>query len=255
MSYSFDNFDEIVFTHRNQDYGAYFMRKKYFRYLLISLISVLSLFISLSMALLISHNLPEKILDSGEFYTEYLNNPIENIKKPDDELLPILKKLEKKAAFTVPQIVNFEEDVSENDLDSDNKTADTTIAGTSDNGSTHGVLDGGDDADEEIYTFVQEVPAFPGGETARKLFIQQNLVYPRLAIQNKIQGIVYVSFVVEKDGRISSSKVVQGIGAGCDEEAIRVVNMMPKWKPGKRQGHEVRVQIIMPLNFILQAKS
>lgn len=83
-------------------------------------------------------------------------------------------------------------------------------------------------------------------------FLRNNIKYPSLALQNKIQGKVYISFIIEKDGSISNVKVLQGIGAGCDEEALRVTRLMPKWKPGKTQGHEVRVVINMPVNFVLQ---
>ena len=73
-----------------------------------------------------------------------------------------------------------------------------------------------------------------------------------MARESGIQGVVYVTFVVEPDGSISNVRVIRGIGGGCDEEAIRVVKMMPKWIPGNQRGKPVRVQFNMPIKFTLQ---
>jgi len=89
---------------------------------------------------------------------------------------------------------------------------------------------------EEIFTFVEEYPEFPGGEKALYEYIKNNIRYPEVARTSGITGTVYVQFVVEKDGSISDVKVLRGIGGGCDEEAVRVVKSMPKWKPGKQRG-------------------
>lgn len=255
MSIFSDNFDDILFQNRNKIYGAYFFRKRYYRQFLISFVIIIGFFMTTAIITYLFINQPEAELKESPFYSEYLPQPSVDIVRPDEELLPELKKLEKKAAFTVPQIVDNQDDQTTTDLDADADKSDTTTAGTSTNGSSNGVLDGADVNDDAIYTYVQESPAFPGGEAALKSFIQRNIIYPKLAQQNKIQGRVYASFVVEKDGSLTSIKILQGIGAGCDDEALRVVRLMPKWKSGKRQGHAVRVQIILPMNFILQSKS
>jgi TonB family protein len=105
--------------------------------------------------------------------------------------------------------------------------------------------------DEEVFVFVEELPEFPGGSEARLKFLQENLNYPQQAKEKGIQGTVYVKFVVEKDGSISDAKIIRGIGAGCDEEVLRVVKLMPKWKPGKQRGKAVRVYFNMPVKFTL----
>ena len=104
---------------------------------------------------------------------------------------------------------------------------------------------------EEIFTFVEEYPEFPGGEKALYEYIKNNVNYSELAIKTNIEGTVYVEFVVEKDGSISDVKVLRGIGGGCDEEAVRVVKSMPKWKPGKQRGQPVRVYYTLPIDFKL----
>ena len=78
-----------------------------------------------------------------------------------------------------------------------------------------------------------------------------NIKYPEVARTSGITGTVYVQFVVEKDGSISDVKVVRGIGGGCDEEAVRVVKSMPRWKPGKQRGQPVRVYFTLPIEFKL----
>lgn len=107
------------------------------------------------------------------------------------------------------------------------------------------------EVEEEIFVFVEENPSYPGGEAARLEYLQKNIKYPVVARENGTQGTVYLTFVVEKDGRVTDVKVLRGIGSGCDEEAERVVKAMPKWTPGKQRGKSVRVQYNMPIKFTL----
>ena len=106
-------------------------------------------------------------------------------------------------------------------------------------------------ANGEIFTVVDEMPGYPGGEDARVSFLRQNIKYPEEARELGIQGTVYSSFVVEKDGSITDIQILRGIGGGCDEEVIRIIKAMPKWVPGKQRGAPVRVQFKMPLKFTL----
>ncbi|HPE35252.1 MAG TPA: energy transducer TonB [Bacteroidales bacterium] len=104
----------------------------------------------------------------------------------------------------------------------------------------------------EIFTVVESMPEFPGGDAARMKFLQENIKYPQLARESGIQGTVYVTFVVETDGKVTDVRVLRGIGGGCDEEAVRVIQSMPRWIPGKQRGKPVRVQFNMPIRFTLQ---
>ena len=106
-------------------------------------------------------------------------------------------------------------------------------------------------SNDSIYQIVDEMPQFPGGEAAMMKFVANNVKYPQEAKDKEIDGRVFVSFVVEKDGSVSNVKVMRGIGGGCDEEAVRVISAMPKWKPGIKDGKPVRVSYMMPLNFKL----
>ena len=103
-----------------------------------------------------------------------------------------------------------------------------------------------------VYQIVDEMPQYPGGEAAMMDYVAQNVVYPKEAQEKGISGRVFVGFIVEKDGSVSEVKVLRGIGGGCDEEAVRVIKAMPKWKPGKMKGKPVRVSYMMPIIFKLQ---
>ncbi len=104
---------------------------------------------------------------------------------------------------------------------------------------------------EKVYTSVQHVPLFPGGMEAFYNFLGKNIVYPKTARDKNTQGKVIVTYIVEKDGRLSDVKVVRGIGDGCDEEAVRVIKLSSPWKPGTQNGHTVRVAYAVPINFSL----
>ena len=106
--------------------------------------------------------------------------------------------------------------------------------------------------EQEIFQIVEEMPSYPGGDAKLMEFVAKNIKYPQIARETGIQGRVFVGFVVEPDGSVSNVKVLRGIGGGCDEEAMRVVKSMPKWKPGKQRGKAVRVSYMLPVNFKLQ---
>ena len=108
--------------------------------------------------------------------------------------------------------------------------------------------------EEELLQQVETDPEFPGGMEALLKFLSDNIVYPQEAKDNKIEGKVYVSFVVEKDGSINNIKVLRDIGGGCGAEVVRVVKLMPKWKPGMQNGKPVRTQYNLPVNFSLPKK-
>lgn len=106
--------------------------------------------------------------------------------------------------------------------------------------------------EQEIFIVVEDPPSFPGGDEARIRFLSENIRYPQMARESGIQGTVFVTFVVERDGSVTDVRILRGIGGGCDEEAIRVIKAMPKWNAGKQRGRPVRVQFNMPIRFTLQ---
>lgn len=111
------------------------------------------------------------------------------------------------------------------------------------------------EATVDVFTVVEQMPRFPGGDEARLKYLVENINYPEEARKNGIQGTVYAQFIVEKDGKINEVRVLRGIGGGCDEEAVRVIKNMPDWIPGRQRGENVSVQFNMPIKFVLGAKT
>jgi TonB family protein len=104
---------------------------------------------------------------------------------------------------------------------------------------------------DSIFFITDQMPEFPGRDSALFQYLENNIHYPAAAKAKRIQGRVYVQFIVERDGSISRTKIVRGIGNGCDEEALRAIREMPKWIPGKMHGIPVQVQFILPVKFSL----
>lgn len=102
-----------------------------------------------------------------------------------------------------------------------------------------------------VFTRALDEPAYKGGIDAFYKFLANNVHYPKLAKENNVQGKVFLTFVIDKEGALIEIKVVRGIGSGCDEESVRVLQQSPKWRPGKMYGVPVRVQYTMPLSFTL----
>ncbi len=104
---------------------------------------------------------------------------------------------------------------------------------------------------DEIFTIVEEQADFPGGIAAFYKYVKRKMKYPPQARRMGMEGKVFVQFVVERDGSITDVKAIRGLGAGTDEEAVRVIKSSPKWKPGKQRGVPVRVRRVIPITFRL----
>lgn len=106
--------------------------------------------------------------------------------------------------------------------------------------------------EEQVFFIVEDMPEFPGGEAALRNFIAQSIRYPEIAQQRGLQGRVYVQFVVTKDGSVANAQIVRGVDPVLDQEALRVVNSLPRWNPGKQRGEAVAVSYTVPISFVLQ---
>lgn len=112
-----------------------------------------------------------------------------------------------------------------------------------------------DDSDA-VFSYAEVMAEFPGGQAAFYKYLQESIHYPAEEAKAGLQGTVYVSFVIEKDGSVSNIKVLKGVrdAPGLDAEAVRVIALMPKWSPGKMNGKAVRVSVTQPIKFVLPAK-
>jgi len=104
-------------------------------------------------------------------------------------------------------------------------------------------------SNDRIFAFVEQQPEFPGGREAMKKFITGNLVHPKTISDQKITGRVFTSFVINQDGSLQDVTVIRGLSPEHNQEAIRIVNLMPKWKPAMQSGAVVRLRYIVPVEF------
>ncbi|MCD7937041.1 MAG: energy transducer TonB, partial [Tannerellaceae bacterium] len=114
------------------------------------------------------------------------------------------------------------------------------------------VVEDEEESSTHIFTVVEEMPEFPGGDAEMLKFVSRNIRYPVIAQENGIQGRVVCTFTVNQDGSVVDAEVLRGIDPSLDKEALRVIGTMPKWKPGKQRGKAVRVRYTLPVVFRLQ---
>ncbi|HOY31567.1 MAG TPA: TonB family protein [Bacteroidales bacterium] len=249
------NLDDIIFEHRNKDYGAYALRKNYNKNMMSAIIIAIVIFLlGVSVPLLAGFFNNDKTVVSYVDPTVVLNTMTKD--KIPDKLPEIPVEKKRIPAFKAPVVIDTDVDVPDDLSDLIDHVQNTNPADTAgdivdipDNTPDTKIIDEGDEL--KIHTFVEEWPEFPGGNEARVRFLSESIKYPKVAKESGIQGTVHLTFVVEKDGNISNVAILRGIGGGCDEEATRVIGSMPKWKPGRQNGKEVRVQFNMPISFKL----
>jgi periplasmic protein TonB len=249
--------DEIVFKNRNKLYGAYVLRKMYNKQLNKALLlAVAILAAGLAYPLVDSYNSSDGVKLGGDTVTiDLLDQPkTENEIKPEIPEAPEAKP-ETRITFRAP-IVTSDEVIDDGGLPSMddinrvsvNVPVDVTPEKTDEKPPV--VIEDPEQATPLL--IVEEMPIFPGGDTERLKFLAANIQYPVQATDNGIQGTVYFQFIVDSKGNITDVKILRGIGGGCDEEALRVIKMMPQWKPGRQNGRTVRVLYNMPVSFKIQ---
>jgi protein TonB len=173
---------------------------------------------------------------------------------PDDVIIPLTKPEKKELAPPVKTVMEFV--LVDDETEIDDEQLDIFDTEMTDEGiDVNALLNArGEDkfVDETIYLLVDEMPEFPGGMEALLKFIAKSVNYPMVAQENGIDGKVYINFVVNTNGQVSDATVVRGVDPSLDKEALRVVNSMPLWRPGKQSGKAVRVAYHVPISFVLQ---
>jgi len=249
--------DDLAFKGRNREYGAFYLRRNYWKYLLYSLITGLVLLgFSVMIPFLIYYFAPIPMMEMDLMYdVEYYNM----MEPPEEDVNKIAQAMAKPLQES-PQVPVVKDSIREEkelkpeeppqEKDPEVSKIDSTGQGQSGNESGVGIGE-----DTGIATVIDVYPRFPGGDEARLYYLRKNTRYPEQAVKSMIQGVVLVLFVVEVDGSVSNVEVSKGIGGGCDEEAIRVTRAMPRWEPGKRNGRQVRVIVRMPIIFRLPGRT
>lgn len=272
---------DLVFEGKNQEFGAYQLRKSSDKrhnlamlYVLIGLAVVAAILFSLNMyndyraeiEAAEAKERAEKMSAAQLAQMEEVEEVEEEVEEQRFEQPEIEVPQEVLATVQVTQIAIVDaEEVKNEVMDMEAQQEDNTARGVVNQ-------EGSDDADkfqavaeqvvvkepepepvkeEEIFVAVEQQPEFPGGTAALMKWLGNNVRYPQMALENGISGRVIVKFVVEKDGSVSGVTLVRGVDKDLDREAIRVVKSMPKWQPGKNNGQAVRCYFNLPVNFKL----
>lgn len=173
----------------------------------------------------------------------------------EEEIIPITRQEEVKPPPPPPppavaDILNIVEDDVE--LDEELEIMDTEMSQDDIVDFSNMVFEEETRDEGEIFMIVEEMPEFPGGSEALQKYLAQSVRYPVIAQENGIQGRVYIQFVINQNGEVTNADILRGVDPSLDREALRVVEAMPKWKPGKQRNRPVRVSYTVPINFVLQ---
>ena len=266
---------DLVFEGRNQSYGAYKLRKgtakrNVWALIIVGLAAAL-LYLGLQLQKMAEAN--KKVENTQAVELAKLNTEKKEAKVEKKEIIKqepekVVEQVKSSVKFTAP-VIKKDSEVKEEDeikLDevqkSDKAVGAFTVQGNDEVGGD--VLKAKEDiaAPEppkhvveettKIFTNVEQMPMYPGGEGALLGYLRDNIHYPTVAAENGVQGRVVVGFVVERDGSITDVKILRGVDPSLDREAMRVVKSMPRWNPGKQNGSAVRVKYQVPVSFRLQ---
>ncbi|WP_231569790.1 energy transducer TonB [Hymenobacter sp. APR13] len=263
--------NDIVFEGRNKAYGAYVLRRLYSKHVTRALLIAVAFF-----ALLVSFPLIARIFSDNTVVEEdkmLKENvlmdapPLDQTKPPPPppppEAPPPPPPKLSTIKFTPPVVKKDEEVVKQEEIPDQKELEDkvvstVTVKGNTDNPIDLNGLEGEGNkvveevVEQKVYQYVEQMPVFPGGQEALLQYIGKNIKYPALALRNQVEGKVFIAFVVGPDGQVSDVKVQKGIGAGCDEEASRVIKTLPKFAPGKQNGRAVSVSYTVPVTFAIK---
>lgn len=258
---------DLIFQGKNKAYGAYQMREESpKRHTLAMMIVVVIALVGFSLPTLIKLATPEQKEIMTEVTTlSQLEEPEvkqEEMKRPEP-LAPPPPALKSSIKFTAPVIKKDEEVRDEELIKSQKDLTDAKVAISIADVKGNDETNGKDIADlkqvvtqaepiEQVFDMVEQMPAFPGGPSELMKFIGEHMKYPTIAQENGTQGRVICQFVVGKDGQVRDVSVVRSLDPYCDKEAMRVIQTMPRWIPGKQNGKAVAVKYTVPIVFKLQ---
>ena len=265
---------DLVFEGRNQAYGAYQLRKgtskrNIWALLIVGLAAAL-LYLGLQLQKMAEANKKvenTQAVELAKLQTEKKKEAkVEKKEVIKQEPEKVVEQVKSSVKFTAP-VIKKDEEVKEEDeikLDevqkSDKAVGAFTVEGNDEVGGA--VLKAKEDIaapeppkhveETKVFTVVEQMPMFPGGDAALMSYLANNIHYPTVAAENGVQGRVVVGFVVERDGSITDVRILRGVDPSLDREAMRVVKSMPRWTPGKQNGSAVRVKYQVPVAFRLQ---
>jgi protein TonB len=251
----YPSLDDIVFENRNKEYGAYDIRRRYSRTMSLSiLIGIIVVLTAAIVPYIRAKNIAQvKQRDANEVIAEMANDlQQEEAAPPPPPPPPPPEEQQTVVKYVAPVVV----DTIKPDEASQFMTADDVVETVVD-AEVVEVIEQvqeeiQEEAPQEVFVVVEEMPSFPGGDVELFKFIYDNIKYPELAKENNIQGKVILRFCVTYKGTVDQVSIVRGVDPSLDNEAIRVIKMLPLWKPGKQGGKPVNVWYSVPINFQLK---
>ncbi len=256
------NWDDIVFENRNKDYGAYFNRTNYSKHVVIAVaLTIVVIGTVLAFPTIVEffkgRGDDEELVQKTIKYTDLSPPPPIDQDVPPPPQLDIPPPVKTIIKFLPPKVTE-KEVTEEEEMPTIDEVKKVDIGAETIQGTGDVVFDEPVDEvvkeendDDKIFTVVEQQAAFPGGMEAMMKFLNKNTKYPAAPRRMGIQGTVFVSFVVDREGNLSDIQLVKGIHADCDKEAMRVVGTMPAWKPGKQNGRAVKSRFVLPIKFKL----
>jgi protein TonB len=240
-------FDEIIFENRNMEYGAYDLRRRYKSVTSISILGALAICITVVLV-------PFFTAESGSASTGPVNIVIAQLDNyipviPDQPEAKLPPELVQAPQNVVPEVVTDTTVVTSFIPITDEINQNTTDGDVNDTVTYTEVHDEIVPAELKAFIRVEEMPEFPGGESALLAYIGKNTNYPSEAIENNIEGRVFLKFVVKADGSIGDIEMLKGVDPLLDSEAIRVVGTLPRFRPGRQNGEPVPVWYSVPVLF------
>jgi protein TonB len=264
---------DLVFKNRNQAYGAYELRKNNAGTTVKAFLYAAAFFSLLVITPWLIHQITKT--NPAGIKTDPIKiievNLLAIVKQEKPEIKPVAKASVKPLQHKSIQYAKMQvvpENQAESDIPTKEELSKAVISTANSEGeeslninpidiqeSSPGTIGNSTSTTEsmELHTLnsIENYPEFPGGQAAFIKFLSRNLKYPHIAAEKGIMGKVLISFIIEKNGKLSNIKILRGIGYGCDEEAIRVLEKSPEWKPGMQNKQHVRVAYTLPINFSL----
>ncbi len=271
-----NEWSDLLFENRNKEYGAYVLRHQTGNRNLASILAIL-VFVAAIVCLLVIKNEYDRyvakhtvvVYDQG-MVTSNLKNEAPEVKRAEpirrENIEEVVENVKKSIKFTAPVIKKDDEVDPKDEMRTQDEIMKSKVSI-----SVFDVLNGSEDGEvlkakqmlvtepvkpkeeeTKIFTVVEQMPSFPGGEAALMQYLSKNIKYPPFAEENNIQGRVICTFVVERDGSVSDIRIARSVDPSLDKEAIRVVSGMPRWIPGRQNGQMVRVKYTLPVTFRLQ---
>ncbi len=249
------SFDDLVFANRNQAYGAYDLRRKYSRTMAIStLVGIIIIAAAVILPYIKASRIAHiKARDANEVIAEMANDiQQEEAAPPPPPPPPPPAEQQTVVKYVAPVVVDSIKPEDQTNLMTADDIAETVVDQEVVEVVEQVQEEVEYEAPAEVFVVVEEMPSFPGGDAELFKFIYDNIKYPEIAKENNIQGKVILRFCVTYKGTVDQVSVVRGVDATLDEEAIRVIKMLPLWKPGKQGGKPVNVWYSVPISFQLK---